>query len=242
MARIIGYVKAVENGTFFVKDIHGNVRQLKAGDVISEGELVYGDQTNVKTAKIIIDMANAGAADITLAGNSALNFDTSLLKSIFLSDDAVIHTDSLKSALSIVDPALIDDKNNDNETAAGNDIVMSEDSTSVVFADRDGLVKDVRTLLDFTAVNLELPKETIDAFRPVVLDDGVLVLHSPIVSISGDTAVWEGNTATYTVTTDTLSTSPISVVVQTTNAVVNPATGNVDYTTVNTTVIIPANT
>ncbi|MDP3587733.1 MAG: Ig-like domain-containing protein, partial [Sulfuricurvum sp.] len=186
MARIIGYVKAVENGTFFVKDIHGNIRQLKAGDVISEGELVYGDQTNVKTAKIIIDMANAGSADITLAGNSALNFDTSLLKSIFLSDDAVIHTDSLKSALNIVDPALIDNKNNDNETAAGNEVVMSENSTSVVFSDRTGTVKDVTTLLDLTAINLDQPKETIETFRPVVIDTSATAGTLTISTIAGD--------------------------------------------------------
>ncbi|MCX6061169.1 MAG: VCBS domain-containing protein, partial [Campylobacterales bacterium] len=201
MARIIGYVKAVENGTFFVKDIHGHIRQLKAGDVISEGELVYGDQENIKTAKIIIDMTDAGADDITLAGNNALNFDTSLLKSIFLSDDAVIHTNSLKSALNIVDPALTDEKNNDKETAAGNEVVMSENSTSVVFADRTGMVKDVRTLLDLTAINSDQPQVTIETFRPVVINTPVISGANFGVdagSVTEDTALTTAGTLTIT--------------------------------------------
>ncbi|MDD2790853.1 MAG: VWA domain-containing protein, partial [Sulfurimonas sp.] len=52
------------------------------------------------------------------------------------------------------------------------------------------------------------------------------------VSLSGDASVWEGNTATYTVTTDTVSTSDIIVTVQTQEAVTNPATGGVDYVSV----------
>ncbi|MFH0710263.1 MAG: Ig-like domain-containing protein, partial [Pseudomonadota bacterium] len=187
MAQIIGYVKSVENGTFFVKDLRGHIRQLKIGDSILEGELVYGDQANIKNAKIIIDMIHDGVADITLAGNNALNFDTSLLKGIFSSEDTVVHTDSLKSALNAIDPTLVDEKNNDKETAAGNEVVMSENSTAVVFADRTGTIKDVRTLLDIFPENLGKNQNTVDTFfRPVVIDTSATTGTLTISSISGD--------------------------------------------------------
>ena len=60
------------------------------------------------------------------------------------------------------------------------------------------------------------------------------------VSIDGDTAVWEGNVATFTVTTDTVSSEDIIVNVRTVEPVTDPATGGVDYVTVTTAVTIPA--
>ena len=88
MARVIGYVKSLEQGTFFVKDAKGNVRQLKVGEAILEGEQVYGAPNNSKDAKIIVDIALEGMGDLVIAGNGALNFDTSLLKGVFAHDDA----------------------------------------------------------------------------------------------------------------------------------------------------------
>lgn len=101
MARVIGYVKSLEHGNFFVKDAKGNIHQLKAGEAIHEGELVYGSKSNPSNAQIIIDVTLQGAGDLVIAGNGALNFDTSLLKGIFSHDDAVVYVNSVKDALAL---------------------------------------------------------------------------------------------------------------------------------------------
>ncbi|WP_321325261.1 Calx-beta domain-containing protein [Thiomicrorhabdus sp.] len=88
-----------------------------------------------------------------------------------------------------------------------------------------------------------------DTGTGVILDEtGPYIPNDPnspdagaTVSIDGDKTVWEGNQATYTVSTDTVSSSPIDVVVKTLEAVTNPATGDVDYISVDKTVTIPAN-
>ena len=60
------------------------------------------------------------------------------------------------------------------------------------------------------------------------------------VSISGAAAVWEGNQATFTVTTDTISSEDIIVNVRTVEPAIDPATGNIDYVSVTTAVTILA--
>ncbi|WP_413699246.1 beta strand repeat-containing protein [Psychromonas sp. KJ10-10] len=69
-----------------------------------------------------------------------------------------------------------------------------------------------------------------DETNPVDLDVGATV------SISGDSTVWEGNTVTYTVTTDTVSSEDIIVSVVTGHV----TTDNGDLTPVTTNVTIPA--
>ncbi|WP_415895838.1 immunoglobulin-like domain-containing protein [Neptuniibacter sp. PT34_22] len=92
-----------------------------------------------------------------------------------------------------------------------------------------GGVDATGTILDETD-----PYEPTDPDQPNERDVGATV------SISGDTAVWEGNQATFTVTTDTISNEDIIVNVRTVEPAVDPATGNVDYVTVTTAVTIPA--
>ncbi|PHM16621.1 MAG: hypothetical protein CJD30_10715, partial [Sulfuricurvum sp. PD_MW2] len=172
MARVIGYVKSLDQGTFFVKDAKGHVRELKIGEAIHEGETVYGAPNNPNNAKIIVDITLEGMGDILIAGNQALNFDTSLFKSIFSSDDAVVSVESVKKVLALNGFQSSDFQNTTeagNETAAGNGVVDTERPGSDIFADRTGLVGDVSTLLNYTAVNVAQPAVEVNNIRPTLV-------------------------------------------------------------------------
>ncbi len=147
MARVIGYVKSFENGTFFVKDLKGKVHQLKAGEAIHNGELVYGAPNNSKDAKVIIDVTLNGAGDMVISGNGALVFDTSLLKGVFSHDDAVVYVNSVKDALAVKNLAKTEAETADktaagDETAAGVEVAVSEKSADP-FYERTGAFGDV---------------------------------------------------------------------------------------------------
>jgi Ca2+-binding RTX toxin-like protein len=132
-------------------------------------------------------------------------------------------------------------------TLSGNTLTFDSTAASVFTftmdaiddSDVEGTETIIGTLSGATTTEGTVAISTASTTTNITEDEATL---SSTVSITGDAAVWEGNTATYTVSTDTQSSSPISVVVQTTQAVANPATGGVDYVTVNETVIIPANT
>ncbi|MDD2781762.1 hypothetical protein, partial [Sulfuricurvum sp.] len=176
MARVIGYVKSLEHGTFFVKDAKGNIHQLKAGEAIHEGELVYGAKSNPNNAQIVIDVTLQGAGDLVIAGNGALNFDTSLLKGIFSHEDAVVYVNSVKEALALaggnvtnVETDLRDGQTaGEDETAAG-ETLNNQERAIDTFNDRDGLIKDVRTNLNFTDTSRTTPTNEDGVFRPVIV-------------------------------------------------------------------------
>jgi VCBS repeat-containing protein len=189
MARVIGSVKSFEKGTFFIKDLKGHVHQLKAGEVIHEGELVYGAKNNSSDAKIVIDVMLQGAGDLVIAGNGALHFDTSLLKGIFVHDDAVVYVNSIKDALALnghtahqVDNTQYNNEvvhaadhiKGDNETAAGNAVTDSERSNDT-FALRDGLTQDVTTQLSGMSAS-------VDQTKPLTTTEPVSFNHQPVVT------------------------------------------------------------
>ncbi|MDD2828996.1 MAG: Calx-beta domain-containing protein, partial [Sulfuricurvum sp.] len=227
MARIIGYVKVVADGIFYVRNGKGDIHQLKAGDSISDGEVVYGAMGNVKSAKIIIDMTADGVTDLTLAGNEALNFDTTLLKSVLTSSDAVVDQKSVLTTLNILDTdlfglkdnevidgqtvsgvfddrlGLIEDvktKLNGDETASGYEIINGQ-AVRDIFEDRTGLIKDVRTGLDFAHNDVNTPQSEISVYRPTLFDTLVTEPAGPIFNIGSDFIVDEAaGTITFTVT------------------------------------------
>lgn len=162
MAQAIGVVKSLGNGTFFVKDVKGEVHPLKMGEMVNEGDHVYGAATNGADAKIVIDVLLAGAGDMILAGDAALQFASSLLSAIFSHHEAVITVNSYNDgvALSAAAEAQIESAMGDqsttqagDETAAG-DTVSDTERLADTFAARDGAITDVTTDLRATAVNI----------------------------------------------------------------------------------------
>ena len=175
MLQAIGNVKSFETGTFFAKGSGGEIRQLKAGDLIYEGENVYGAATNTANAKIVIDVLLAGAGDIVLGGDGALTFDTSVLAGMFSHNDAVVYVNSVKEALASVAPsdaAADEDITDAGETAAG-DAVTDTQRTGDIFAARTGAVGDVSTGLLNPIGGADGTRIT-DNTRPVILETAVV--------------------------------------------------------------------
>lgn len=162
MAREIGEVKSFVNGIFYVRDIQGNVHQLKVGEMISEGDHVYGAYGNTLDAKIVIDVLLNGAGDIVLAADGAIQFDSSLLATIFSNHEI----NSMSEGLAITaaaevqmqsaaeeKTAVADTTGAGDETAAGN-VVGDTERLADAFVARDGLITDVATDLRATAPNI----------------------------------------------------------------------------------------
>ncbi|MDO9206800.1 MAG: cadherin-like domain-containing protein, partial [Sulfuricurvum sp.] len=188
MARVIGYVKSLENGTFFIKDAKGHIHKLKAGEAIHDGELVYGAPNNPNNAKIIIDVTLQGAGDLVIAGNGALQFDTSLLEGVFSHHDSVVYVNSMKEALAVnVKPGTEIPNTDKNETAAGETLTDTQRPSSDVFTDRNALVKDVSTLLDSTVTEMPSDVNTqTDPFRPVILNSAPIAANAEITVMEDD--------------------------------------------------------
>ncbi|MDP3466556.1 MAG: tandem-95 repeat protein, partial [Sulfuricurvum sp.] len=190
MARVIGYVKSLENGTFFIKDAKGHIHKLKAGEAIHDGELVYGAPNNPNNAKIIIDVTLQGAGDLVIAGNGALQFDTSLLEGVFSHHDAVVYVNSMKEALAVSDnvkPGSEIPNTDKNETAAGETLTDTQRPSNDVFTDRSALVKDVSTLLESTVTPTISDVQTqTDPFRPVILNSAPIAANAEITVIEDD--------------------------------------------------------
>jgi len=160
MARAIGQVKSYENGTFFKKDVNGRVSELKSGDTIYEGEQVYGAQTNLANAKIVIDILLAGAGDLVISKDGGLTLDASVLEGVFSHHDAVVNLNSMQEALAMAAAA----KGEGNipspegsaagteagdETAAGT-VLTDTERVADVFDSRTGAITDVTTDLRVT--------------------------------------------------------------------------------------------
>jgi len=165
MARIIGNVKAIEEGKFFLKDSQGHVNVLKIGDVIHEGEQVVGAQTNAKDATIMIDVILAGAGDLVISGNGELQFDTTLLEGVFSHHDEVVYVNSVKEAMAMAASAESEKLATEDqvqkgdvttagdETAAG-DVLTDTEREGDVFAARTGQITDVTTDLRDTSAKV----------------------------------------------------------------------------------------
>lgn len=78
----IGYVKSFEAGTFYVKNVKGNIHKLKEGEVIYHGDLVYGAPNNRINAHIIIGITSQ-EEELIITKNSALLFDAPHLEGVF---------------------------------------------------------------------------------------------------------------------------------------------------------------
>lgn len=181
MAQVIGNVKSFEAGTFFVRESGGEIRQLKNGDLIYEGDSVYGAPGNLKNAKILIDVTLQDMGDVVLNGNSVLAFDTAVLAEMFSNQDPVVYVDSVKDALASAESKEIEDTANTDvtdagETAAG-DAVTDTERAGDIFSARTGAVGDVSTSLR-SADNTSLSGVQINTDNPVILDTAVNAVNN----------------------------------------------------------------
>ena len=93
MAQVIGTVGEI-NGKFYVKDLEGNIREVKSSDPLYEGETVIPDPSNAtdativvnptnNTTPLVIDSTSEQILDVAFVNeglnNSALNFNSEVL-------------------------------------------------------------------------------------------------------------------------------------------------------------------
>lgn len=181
MAQVIGNVKSFEAGTFFVKNSNGEIRQLKVGDSIYDGENVYGASANAQSAKIVIDVTLPDTGDLVIGGNGALTFDTSVLEGMFTRYDAVVYVNSAQETLAAAEPKAAPDAakadtdmTDAGETAAGNELTNTERAADM-FAVRTGAVGDVTTgLLD--PIGGVGSTTAAEIARPVILESNAIVV------------------------------------------------------------------
>ena len=230
MARVVGYVKSLEQGVFFVKDKQGNIREIKKGEAIKDGEQVSGAPNNPQNAKIIIDITLEGSGDIVIAGNGALNIDSSLLKGLFTDEDAVVHLDSIKEILARNEIIADDDEKNEkeDETSAGDTLSSQEQPGSVVFEERSGSLENPIDMNEDTTTVLEEDEDTggsnngsgVNEFRPVIFEN------------SDETPAQNTDTTTVSLSADKSSITEAGGVITYTATLTNPSSG---VTTVHTT-------
>lgn len=154
MARVIGIVKVLQDGEFFVKDAQGAVKQLKSGEEILENDLVYGAPNNPSNAQIVIDITIADSGDLTVLGSSQLHVDLSVIDGGFEKEEAVVAkeavSDAWKQSTANANPAETQEATAAGaleEPAAGDALVDTERAGSTLFDVRSGAIGDVSTTL-----------------------------------------------------------------------------------------------
>ncbi len=117
MALQAGIVQSLSGGKFFAKDINGNTREIKSGDVIYENDTVFGDSSNSKSAKAEIVLA--GNDIIVLQAGQKQLIDPSLIETAYGNEELFFTTEA---ALANIDAykALVDVES-DLRAAAWND-------------------------------------------------------------------------------------------------------------------------
>jgi hypothetical protein len=187
---LIGYVKSIESGTFFVKDVKGNIHKLKAGEAIHKGDLVYGAANNAKNAKIIIDMSLQESDDVVIVANKALHIDISLLKGIFGEEDSVVNKDSLEQALVLNGNSSKNLKESiENDTTEAGESVVNQEHVSDIFSDRTAFVQDITTAFDVIDTSSAKIEAQSELFRPAVFSESEITVDTtapdaPTVSVA----------------------------------------------------------
>jgi len=206
MARVIGFIKSLQNGVFFAKDEQGAIRELKAGEQVFQNELVYGAPNNPQNAQIVIDVAFADAKDITLSGSAQLYTDLSVIGGTFEKEEAVVSKDSVENAWKLSTGTPSPDGQVDapaaglEETAAGAGLTDTERAGGPIFDARTGGIGNVSTDLRDTVngginPNLVGPDTQDLNDQPVVADvtgtvnealDGLNIISGQLVALDPD--------------------------------------------------------
>ena len=154
MAQVIGIVKSLQNGEFFVKDAQGAIKTLKIGDQISNTDLVYGAPANPQNAQIVVDVTVNNASDLLISGTAELYVDLSVIEGAFEKEEAVASTDAVDNAWSLSatntpNPAITEDPTAAGleETAAGEQGPTDNARFDNRFDSRTGDEGDVNTSL-----------------------------------------------------------------------------------------------
>ncbi len=167
MATLIGTVEAFE-GTFFIEDKNGSVRELKVGDEIHQGDRVFGDASN--TSEDFLQLQTVTLEEFVLSGTKSLAFDTSTNESTFGNEETDFVDASWLSSIEEANQANEDVAN--EETATGEEEAESSDGQLDGFLARDGELVNIEsnTYASNTLQNTQTLNEDLSAISD---DNGV---------------------------------------------------------------------
>jgi hypothetical protein len=124
MANVVGKVDDLQ-GKFYVKDPEGNLKELKNGDLVHEGETIVPDTTNVPTATVSIKPTD-GAAPLKINSTQEQMLDKTLLNEGLNNEELAFNDESIQNALALNDPT-------------------KEENDTAEFAQLDGAQTDVNS-------------------------------------------------------------------------------------------------
>uniref|UniRef100_UPI003D131D1B beta strand repeat-containing protein n=1 Tax=Sulfurimonas sp. TaxID=2022749 RepID=UPI003D131D1B len=209
----VGKVQSIE-GKFFAK-IGSDVIELKVGDSIVEGMIVFGDKNNPPSARIEVVTEQNGFIVIE-QGQSQL-FDSSLIATF--EDEGGI---APKSVVSLLDRDLYSDKTEQTnkeddsvlieKTEAGEQAPQTKDGREADFDARDGDILNVTTDIRDTTFPTPLPSE-VDEDAIILEEQETPVTPEPLIipaiSIASVSAT-EGDYEVFTVALSTAANQDIS--------------------------------
>jgi hypothetical protein len=128
-------------GKFFAKDLDGNIVELKQGDEIVEGMIVYGDSANNKSDSINITLNNNEV--ISMLSSQEQIFDNSMVSNIDDVSEDILNAESFDAFLDLLFVNEGDADILEEETTEGNEEVDPQSEDGANFAARDGSITDV---------------------------------------------------------------------------------------------------
>ena len=134
MTEAIGKIEGLE-GKFFVKDSQGNIRELKNGDEVYEGETIIPDGNNTPSATISI-ASNDGTKPLLLTSENEQFLDKTLLNEALDNEELAFNPESINEILAL--NVTTEDNTENVETVT----FLLEDGEEVLQKD------DVKTLPD----------------------------------------------------------------------------------------------
>ncbi|MCT7537975.1 hypothetical protein, partial [Aliarcobacter butzleri] len=178
----VGIVKTLEGGVFYAKDSSGNVRELSVGEAIFENEVVFGDSSNLPSAKVEMELSGN---DIVVLNQEQQLIDSSLNEVTFGNEEVTFSKNSLDTVLNAWNNTS-DDISDNMETAAGDPTQQEtqageepteEGRVAARFNSRDGastnVVSDLRDATEFGTQSsqsnnaVEIPTELLNPQTPI---------------------------------------------------------------------------
>ncbi|MFV7789341.1 hypothetical protein ACNO6Z_00640 [Aliarcobacter lanthieri] len=205
----LGIVKSMTEGTFYLKDSMGNIKELKIGDKILINDIVFGDKLNTASAKIDIELE--GNDVIVVNQDNDQLFDSSLSTVTFGNEEITFNKQSVDEILSAWNKAQnsIDDMETaagdvtEQETNAGNEETEDGGALRSKFSSRDGDSTDVISDLRQASWNGGLDNQIENA------PDNIFILPPVYTIIEGMDIVKEGDEAQYVVKLVDASGNPV---------------------------------
>lgn len=225
MSSVFGKIKSI-NGFFNIKSDDGSERKASIYDELYDKDIVIGSNEN--NAKDNLVVALKDGTELVVHGQEKQLLDRSLLAQELTEEETVTQKDSFL--------ALLKENNNieDLETAAGeNTAVDSTESPEAVFLETNYTLSSINTDLRERSFQDDLLDSSIDInedIRRTDVNEAISLTVTPIATLTEE-SVTAGTTVATSVASDEDGGVIVFSISDTTNYVIDSATGEVTLTT-----------